>query len=100
MDTTKDLRVIEGTNPLFDEIYSTMPPKVYHMQLALKLYGREGYLNHNIRLFEMNFELKFGLNHNLMEKYFPTISKGAALKWHFSLLHIFITTYKQFVTLF
>lgn len=55
------------------------------MEPIFDTYNSEGDPMDHINIFEMKFELKFGVNDNLMVKYFPTIFIDDILNWYFSL---------------
>ena len=51
----------------------------------------------HIKDFKMKFEFKFGMNDDLMAKYFPTTFRGDALNWCFSLPSKSINFYVELI---
>lgn len=51
----------------------------------------------HIKAFKIKFELKFGVNDNLIAKYLPTIFRGEVLNWYFYLPSISINYYAQII---
>lgn len=67
-----------NSNLLCDKIHNTKILDV-QVELILDTYHGEGDPMAQIKSFEMKLKLKFGVNDNLMSKYFPIIFKGDAL---------------------
>jgi len=61
-------------------------------------YNGEGDPMAHIKAFKMKFDLKFSMNDNLMDKYFPTTFRGDALNWYFSLSAMSINFYVQIIS--
>lgn len=86
------------SNPLCDEIKNEKAPDLQVEPIFDSYSGRDPMAH--IKAFKMKFELEFGVNDNLMEKYFPTTLKGDALTWYFSLPSKSINCYEQLVSEF
>lgn len=76
--------MIRDLNPLYDEIYNTRVPDL-QVGTIFDTYNGDGDYMACIKSFKMKFKLKFRVNDNFMAKNVPTIFKGYALNWYFSL---------------
>ena len=91
--------IFRDSNPLCDEIRNTEAFDV-QVEPIFDSYSGEGDPMIHIKAFEMKFELKLGVNNNLMAKCFPATLRGDALNWYFSLSAKSINCYAQLVSNF
>lgn len=82
------------SNALCDDIINEKSPNL-QVEPIFYSYSGEGDLMAHIKDIGMNFGLEFGVNDNLMAKYFPTTLKDDALDWYFAMPSKSINSYEQ-----